>query len=78
MAPKQEKQHMDARSDVRDIAERLQNLSEQEKLVLRLRFALDGSYNHTLQEVADGVKIDRDQVRVIEQRALLKLKGAAV
>ena len=69
---------MDARSDVRDIAERLQNLSEQEKLVLRLRFALDGSYNHTHQEVADGVKIDRDQVRVIEQRALLKLKGAAV
>ncbi len=69
---------MDSRSDVRDIAARLQNLTAQEKLVLRLRFALDGSYNHTLQEVADGVKMDRDQVREIEQRALLKLKGAAV
>ncbi len=77
MVPKQEKPRMDARSDVSEIAERLQNLSAQEKLILRLRFALDGSYNHTLQEVADGVKIDRDQVREIEQGALVKLKGAA-
>jgi RNA polymerase primary sigma factor len=69
---------MDAPSDVSDIAERLQSLSPQEKLVLRLRFALDGSYNHTLREVADGLHISSEGVREIERAALLKLKGTAV
>lgn len=67
---------MDARSDISDIAERLQRLSPQEKLVLRLRFALDGSYNHTLHDVANGLKISPEGVREIEREALLKLKGA--
>lgn len=39
---------MDTRSEIGAMAERLQKLSTQEKLVLRLRFALDGSYNHSL------------------------------
>ncbi len=68
---------MDAPREIGDIAVQLQNLSAQEKLVLRLRFALDGSYNHTLQDIADGLTISSDQVREIEQRALLKLAGSA-
>jgi len=68
---------MDAPREISDIAVQLQNLSAQEKLVLRLRFALDGSYNHTLQDIADGLTISSDQVRGIEQRALLKLAGSA-
>jgi RNA polymerase primary sigma factor len=67
---------MDASSAIGDIAVRLQNLTAQEKLVLRLRFALDGSYNHTLQDIADGLKISKDQVREIEQGALTKLARA--
>jgi len=68
---------MDAPREIGDIAVQLQNRSAQEKLVLRLRFALDGSYNHTLQDIADGLTIRSDQVREIEQRALLKLSGSA-
>ncbi len=68
---------MDAPREIGDIAVQLQNLSAQEKLVLRLRFALDGSYNHTLRDIADGLTISSDQVREIEQRALLKLAGSA-
>lgn len=68
---------MDAPREIGDIAVQLQNLSAQEKLVLRLRFALDGSYNHTLQDIADGLTISSNQVREIEQRALLKLAGSA-
>jgi len=68
---------MDAPREIGDIAVQLQNLSAQEKLVLRLRFALDGSYNHTLQDIADGLTISSGQVREIEQRALLKLAGSA-
>jgi DNA-directed RNA polymerase sigma subunit (sigma70/sigma32) len=68
---------METRREVSAMAERLQSLSTEEKLVLRLRFALDGSYNHTLQDVANGLKIGPNQVREIEQGALLKLTGVA-
>jgi len=57
------------------LAERLQGLDEREKLVLRLRFALDGSYNHTLVEIGAGLDIAADEVRTIERRALGKLLG---
>ncbi len=68
---------METRREVEAMVERLQTLSAPEKLVLRLRFALDGSSNHTLQDVANGLKIGPDQVREIEQGALLKLTGVA-
>jgi DNA-directed RNA polymerase sigma subunit (sigma70/sigma32) len=71
------RESMKTRSKIGTMAERLQMLSAEEKLVLRLRFALDGSYNHTLQDVANGLKTGPDQVREIEQGALLKLIGAA-
>jgi RNA polymerase primary sigma factor len=67
---------MDASSTIGDIAVQLQNLTPQEKLVLRLRFALDGSYNHTLQDIADGLSLSKEQVREIEHGALTKLAGA--
>lgn len=53
---------MDASSKIGDLAVQLQNLAAEEKLVLRLRFALDESYNHTLQDIADGLKISKEQV----------------
>ena len=66
---------MDASGKIGDIAVKLQNLAAEEKLVLRLRFALDGSYNHSLQDIADGLKISKEQVREIERGALAKLAG---
>lgn len=68
---------MDASNKIGSVAVQLQRLSAEEKLVLRLRFALDGSYNHSLQDIADGLNISTDQVREIEQGALLKLAQAA-
>ncbi len=57
------------------VAERLQGLALQEKRVLNLRFALDGTKNHTLTEVADLLHVTTDDVRAIESGALAKLGG---
>lgn len=57
------------------LATRLQGLDAREKLILRLRFALDGSYNHTLTEIGAGLALSADEVRAIEQTALGKLLG---
>lgn len=67
---------MDPSSKIGVIAVQLQNLTAQEKLILRLRFALDGSYNHSLQDIAHGLSISKEQVREIEREALTKLAGA--
>lgn len=68
---------MDGANRIGEVAVQLQNLSPEEKVVLRLRFALDGSYNHSLQDIADDLRITKDEVRVIEQGALAKLAGIA-
>ena len=57
------------------LAERLQGLDEREKRILSLRFALDGSYNHTLAEIGAGLGLASEEVRAIERRALSKLLG---
>ncbi len=59
------------------VAEALVRLTERERLVLRLSFALDDSYRHTLQEIGEGLKITPDEVHRIEAGALHKLHGAA-
>src|SRR5690349_10996784 len=59
--------HMDASNKIGEIAVQLQNLSPEEKPVLRLRFALDGSYNHALQDIADGLRVTKDEVRAMQR-----------
>lgn len=61
--------------EIAEMAERLVRLTEQERLILRLRFALDGSYYHTLTEVASGLRVQVDDIRRLETQALRKLKG---
>lgn len=61
--------------EISALADRLQGLNEREKLVLRLRFALDGSYNHTLAEIGAGLDLAPKAVRAIEHGALGKLLG---
>jgi len=60
-----------------EMAERLMQLTPQERTVLRLRFALDGSYYHTLTDVANGLRMTVDDVREIEAAALRTLQGIA-
>lgn len=67
-----------ARPDFTEMAQRLMRLTSQERTVLRLRFALDGSYYHTLTDVANGLKMTADDVRAIEADALRMLQGTAI
>jgi RNA polymerase primary sigma factor len=62
---------------IQQVAERLQGLAPQEKRVLSLRFALDGTRNHTLAEVADMLQVTPTDVRTIELGALTKLSDEA-
>lgn len=66
-----------ARPDFGGIPERLMQLTDNEKLVLRLRFALDGSYYHSLNDIAQGLRMSSDDVRAIEMQALQKIQGVA-
>ena len=68
-------EHRTVPPEIAEMAERLLRLTEQERLILRLRFALDGSYYHTLTEVASGLRVHVDDIRRLETQALRKLKG---
>ena len=53
-----------------------EDLTEQEQLVIRLRYGLFGSKAHRQREVADVTGISRSYVSRIEKRALEKLRAA--
>ncbi len=65
----------------RNLAEHLERalapLDSREKEVLRLRFGLTNSQEHTLAEIARRLGLSRERVRQIEQRAMLKLRRAS-
>jgi len=51
----------------------LGELGEKEALVLRLRFGLDDHQPKTLQEIGNMLKLSRERIRQIEQKAMRKL-----
>ncbi len=52
----------------------MDNISEKEKKVLNMRFGLEDGKEHTLQEVADELGVTREGARIIEKRALEKIR----
>jgi len=52
-------------------------LDERERLVVTLRFGLDGGRPHTLEEVGAHFRLTRERIRQIELRALAKLRRPA-
>lgn len=60
------------------LSDLLRDLSARERLIVRSRYAI-GSHKQvkTLQRLADVLKISKERVRQIEQRALAKLRAAA-
>jgi RNA polymerase primary sigma factor len=55
------------------IRETLGELDEKEALVLKLRFGLDDDRPRTLQEIGSQLKLTRERIRQIEQKAMRKL-----
>ncbi len=51
----------------------LKGLDEKEKYVIQLRFGLGDDKPRTLQEIGDKLKLSRERVRQIEQKAMRKL-----
>ena len=56
------------------IAEILSSLSEREQKVVKLRFGIGGGRPHTLEEVGAEFSVTRDRIRLIEAKALSKLR----
>lgn len=52
----------------------ISELGPKERLVMRLRFGLEGGEPKTLQEIGDRLKVSRERVRQIESRAKDKLR----
>ena len=52
----------------------LNNLTQRERQVIELRFGLLDDKDHTLEEVGRRLKVTRERVRQIEERAIRKLR----
>jgi RNA polymerase primary sigma factor len=52
----------------------LGNLTQREREVIELRFGLVDDHDHTLEEVGRKLKVTRERVRQIEERAIRKLR----
>ena len=53
----------------------LEILSDRERLVLELRYGLDGEPPHTLEDIAATFSVTRERIRQIENQSLKKLKN---
>lgn len=78
--PAEENQSPAARVFRRAINEELgraiKTLTPREQEVLRLRFGLEGSEPHTLEEVGRALHITRERARQLEMQSLEKLRGS--
>ncbi len=54
--------------------EMLDDLTDREREVLRLRFGLEDGHAHTLEEVGRRFRVTRERIRQIEAKALRKLR----
>jgi RNA polymerase primary sigma factor len=55
----------------------MENLRPREKKVLDLRFGLTGSGTHSLRQIGHLLRISKERVRQIQNRALEKLRASA-
>ncbi len=60
------------------VQDALEELSERERVVLQLRFGLQGSRAHTLGEIGAQLQLTRERVRQIESEALGKLRTTSL
>lgn len=70
-SPDDEAQKSMLRSHVQDV---LETLTDRERIVVQLRFGLEGNRAHTLGEIGEQLQLTRERVRQIEAEALGKLR----
>src|SRR5205085_11890407 len=56
------------------VEEALEQLSDRERRVVRLRFGLDDGQLHTLEEVGKEFGVTRERIRQIDSKTLAKLR----
>ena len=56
----------------------MESLDEREKMILKMRFGLDGNKPRTLEEVSQEIGRTRERVRQIQNQALTKLKSLLI
>src|SRR5690606_40000274 len=67
-----------ASRELRDDARRLlEELSERERQIIRMRYGMDGHAQRTLEEVGARLSLSRERARQIERDALKKLRAAS-
>jgi RNA polymerase primary sigma factor len=71
LAPADAALHASMRNVVKDI---LDSLTPREAKVLRMRFGIEMSTDHTLEEVGKQFDVTRERIRQIEAKALRKLR----
>ena len=59
------------REEIRKV---LDNLTTRERQVIELRFGLRDNHDYTLEEVGKKLRVTRERVRQIEERAIRKLR----
>jgi RNA polymerase sigma factor (sigma-70 family) len=60
-----------------ELQEALQEIGDRERVILELRHGLTGQSPMTLEEVGKRLKLSRERIRQIEERALLRLRRVA-
>ncbi len=60
-----------------ELRKALGQLTTRERQVIELRFGLADDHDHTLEEVGKKLKVTRERVRQIEERAIRKLRHPA-
>jgi RNA polymerase primary sigma factor len=63
-----------AESERQEINKLLEQLEERERTVITMRFGMQDTDIHTLEEIGKLLQLSRERVRQIEQHALAKLK----
>ncbi|MFC2161530.1 sigma-70 family RNA polymerase sigma factor [Acidobacteriota bacterium] len=59
------------------IEKALEDLSDRENRILRMRFGLNSEREHTLDEIGRLFNVTRERIRQIEMKALKKLRGSS-